>query len=259
MPTFGHFGDHYIHYHHCLHKKYGAGLIADLQDYPGKMDIDSMGHKDYFEKYLREPEGLDRLLSGVKAICKYEKPNDQIVVSTATLPYLSGVNNYSRTRIGDNINRVVVVFEKFPPEANSKPGESNGHFMLLWHFPKSFNKKEHARDKFCLFDPFGRTRKEDDPEEYYFQKGHKVCYQMPTSDTCALWTIFALIQFALQVTRVPGVEPVEYDGLEKTLDEPTFNDAHARQFRENERALYRYFLKHWFIFTPQQRQNRPLV
>ena len=150
-------------FQHILHKKYGAGLIADLQAGPNKFDIDSMAHNEYFEKYLMEPEGLERLVAAVKTITKYEvaAAQNQIIVTSVTVPYLTGINDQARRYIADNINRIMVVFEKFPGKSD---GEANGHFCIMWHFPATFNKKEHAQNKFCLFDPFGRTRK-NDPEE----------------------------------------------------------------------------------------------
>jgi len=244
--------------HHILHKKHGAGLIEDLQKTDDNFKIDSMDTVDYFQKYLMEPEGLDRLLEAAKTIVKYECPPHQIIVQSVTIPYLTGVNRIAARYINDNINRIFIVFEKFPKGSASDAG-ANGHFELMWHFPISFNKKEHARNKFCFFDPFGRTRNKDDPEEYYFQKARQMDYQEPDSNTCALWVLFALIQYCLQISRIPGIEPVEYSGMEDELDNKPFQVAHARRFRENERALYRYFLQHWFIFNPKVQEQRPIM
>ena len=251
-------------YHHLLHKKHGEGLVADLQQNNIEHKIGSMAHEDYFTKYLREGEGLDKLLSAVKAICAYEKPEYNIVVSSLTVPYLRGINDFSLQHSSDNINRVVVVFEEFPKEGADalKGGDNesiNGHFMLLWHFPSTFKARKNSKDKFCLFDPFGRERGEGDPTNSYYQKGKGMDYQSPHSNTCALWSIFALIQFCLQVARIPNITPVEYDGNPNKLDEKPFQIAHGQQFRKNERALYVYLIKNWFIFQPRIQQQRPFA
>ncbi len=242
--------------HHILHKKYGAGLIEDLQQHDAQFKIDSMDHKEYFEKYLMSPEGADKLRAAVDTICKYEKPEMHITVGVATVAYQTGINKFCTGKLGDNLNHVYVVFESFGV-GNSNPGGTNGHFMLLWHFPDTFNKKETTKNKFCLFDPFGRERK-NDPEINYYQKAKCHDFQMPTSSTCALWCIFALLQFALQCTRVPGIHPVPYSGNEEQLDQKTFQDMHERQWRENELALYRYLLKNYFIFQPRMPNTRSL-
>jgi len=129
--------------------------------------------------------------------------------------------------------------------------------MVMWHFPLSFNKREHSKEKFCMFDPFGRARK-NDPEEYYFQKAPFMDFQDPHSNTCSLWVVFSVLQFALQAVKVPGIQPVEYDGREDTLRTEPYNDLHGRQFRENERTLYTFLLKHYFIFQPAVPTKRPI-
>ena len=253
----GFFG-HESLYHHFLHKKFGGGLIEDLQQLPGQFKIDSLDHKEYFEKYLMEPEGADRLVSAIKTICHYQEPTHAYNVRLCTIPYQTGVNKFCQNHLGDNLNHIFVVFESFGQGKTGDGSKANGHFMLLWHFPDTFNKKERSRNKYCLFDPFGRERK-NDPEQYYFQKAKDMDYQAPDSSTCALWCVFALLQFVLQVTRFPGVSPVEYNGKEETLDMASFEDLHERQFRENEMLLYRGLLKNYFIFQPRLPNQRPLT
>ena len=241
--------------HHFLHVKYGGGLIEDLQKLPYGFNINSMDHKDYFEKYLQEPEGASRLVSAIKTVVAYEKPSMSVHVGLATVPYKTGINKFCGRNMGDNINKIFVVFEEF---GAGEPGGANGHFGLLWHFPETFDKKRRSNRKFCFFDPFGRER-DNDPEENYYQKTPCKDYQTPESSTCALWCVFALLQFALQVSRFPGIEPVEYNGKEEVLNMKPFQVLHERQWQHNEVVLYRYLLKNYFIFQPRIPNKRPMI
>lgn len=242
--------------HHLLHVKFGSGLIEDLQKLPHGFKINSMDHKEYFEKYLQEPEGAERVVAAIKTIVAYERPQMNTHVGLATVPYKTGINKFCGHNMGDNINKIFVVFEEFGTPGGG--GTANGHFGLLWHFPETFDKKKRSNRKFCYFDPFGRER-DNDPEINYYQKTPCKDYQTPESSTCALWCIFALLQFALQVGRFPGIEPVEYNGKEETLNMKPFQILHERQWKNNELVLYRYLLKNYFIFQPRVPQARPMI
>ena len=257
--------------HMLLHKRFfeGGGLIEDLSQRGATPIVNSLSHKDYFEKYLSEGEAFDCLVSAIRVICANEKPGFPITVSGATIPYLSGVNAWSQAHVKDNMNEIIVLFEKFPPAgttsadggvAMQRRGGSatvNGHFMLLWRFPSSFKKKEDTTNKFCLFDPFGRKRK-DDPEEYYYQKAKGHDFQYPDSDTCALWCVFALLQYCLQIARIQNIEPVAYSGEPAAFNNPDFISSFHHDWLRNEHALYLYLIKNYTIFQPDQLKARPL-
>lgn len=245
-------------FHHILKRKYAAGLVADLQTLPWDFKTDSMDHQEYFEKYLMEPEGLDRVLAAIKTICHYEMPDTNFMITSATIPHLEGVNQLAAREIGDNVNKIIILFENFPKGAGKDSTGASGHFELMWHFPETFDKKEATAKRFCFFDPFGRERPKD-PERSYFQKSKYFDYQYPESSTCALWCIFALIQFALKTGKFPGVAPIEYDGKESTLDEHNFVVLHEPEWLHNERTIYNFFIRHYFIFKPRIQPQRALT
>lgn len=257
--------------HLILHKKFvGEGLIHDLARQGATPSIDSLSHKDYFEKYLAEGEAFDNLTTAIRVICENEKPEFIVKVIPVTIPYLTGVNAWCQNHVNDNMNQIILLFEQFPPAGTRTAdggatmtrrgggGDSvNGHFMLLWRFPRSFNKKEETERKFCLFDPFGRNRK-DDPEEYYYQKAKRFDYQFPDSNTCALWCIFALLQFCLQIARVQDIHPVHYSGDPGAFNNPDFVDAHRREWIGNEHSLYTHLIRNYRIFQPTQLHGRAM-
>jgi len=274
------FYGHTANYHHILHRRHAGGLLDVLANSEHSHQIDSLDTKDYFERYLREPEGLERLTAAVKTICTYEFPETDITVNHTVVKYGEGVNRFATMHARDNVNYVVIVFEEFPQEgagiskllqlsrATEGPhtrggatnnGGANGHFMLLWRFVKGFDRREDSKGKFCLFDPFGRLRP-NDPEVAYYQKAPCFDYQWPESNTCALWCIFALLQFALQKSRFSGISPVEYDGMEdKLTDDVSFLLVHKKQWMENERILYSFLVNHYFIFQPRVPSKRSLI
>lgn len=239
------------YYHHIIHKRHAGGLVADLQTLsPDSFRIHSLNHRAYFEEYLMDGEDPNRLVSAVKTVAEYERPKEKYYCYLRSVPYLNGINSLSLSELGDNVNKIFVIFERFGEKGDLR---KNGHFMLLWQ-----NRKSKDNGKFTLFDPFGRIRP-NDPEQYYtlFNKG--LDFQMPTSQTCALWCIYALVKYCLGFpASFKSIEPVEYDGLEATLDKPWFLTAYRQQFSRNEQFLYSTLVKNWIIFLPKTYKPRPM-
>jgi len=246
----------YLHY--ILPKRFLAGgLLEDFDRKTSPGAVNTMSHKDYFEKYLREPEGFGRLVESVQTCCDNMRPDMQIQVRMAQISYLSDVNKVASRFIKNGTNQVVVLFEKFPDNSTSAEG-SSGHFMIMWHFPETFqNDQKNARNRFFLFDSFGRKRKEDDPMQLYYQKVG-MCYQYPDSDTCALWCIYALWHWCLKINPFRDVHPVEYNGNPDILGLDSFAQAHEKQLMRNEHSLYIQLIENSAIFQKNTKPSRPL-
>jgi len=246
-----------IFYHQILPRRYVAGALLDrLSSGEGMASIDSMSHIDYFKKYLRTPEGANRLLAAIKTNVQNIRPDMKIVVLLRNVPHLSGVNALAKSLSGENIPQIVLIFESFPDGAANSAG-ATGHFMLMWNFPATFNKKLETTKKFYLFDSFGRDRKADDPQEYYYQNT-KRCYQDPSADTCGMWTIYALWHWCLKCNSFKNIHYIEYGGREAQLGNPIWREANQSALENNEFELYKQLILNGTIFQRNIKDNRPL-